>query len=115
MLLDEIARRLYQQQPHDSDVAAALVSVKEAQTRRGELAAEDFVSFVDQWLRDLVGWRARLAELRGVDSVAKALAALGLSRVVLTDDPEPRESPDPEPEKLPKAGALRPTAAVSGS
>ena len=106
MLLDEIARRLhelYKQQSDDSDVAAALVSVKQAQIRRRELAAEDFVSFVDQWLRDLAGWRARLAELPRVDSISKALAALGLSRVALTGDPEPRESPDPEPQELPTA------------
>lgn len=103
MLLDEIARRLHKQQPNESDVAAALVSVKQAQIRRSELAAEDFVSFVDQWLRDLAGWRARLAKLPRVDSIAEALAALGLSRVVLTSDPEPRESPTPESQALPTA------------
>ena len=101
MLLDEIARRLHRQQPDNSEVAAALVSVKQAQTRRSELAAEDFVSFVDQWLRDLAVWRARLAELPRVDSVAMALTALGLSRVVSAGDPEPRESPDPESQVLP--------------
>jgi hypothetical protein len=101
MLLDEIARRLHRQQPDNSDVAAALVSVKQAQTRRSELAAEDFVTFVDQWLRDLAVWRARLAELPRVDSVAMALTALGLSRVVFAGDPEPRESPDPEPRESP--------------
>jgi hypothetical protein len=101
MLLDEIARRLHRQQPDNSDVAAALVSVKQAQTRRSELAAEDFVSFVDQWLRDLAVWRARLAELPRVDSVAMALTALGLSRVVFAGDPEPRESPDRESQMLP--------------
>jgi hypothetical protein len=103
MLLDEIARRLHKQQPDNSDVAAALVSVKQAQTRRSELAAEDFVSFVDQWLRDLAVWRARLAELPRVDSVATALTALGLSRVVFAGDPEPRESPDPDSHVLPTA------------
>jgi hypothetical protein len=103
MLLDEIARRLHRQQPDNSEVAAALVSVKQAQTRRSELAAEDFVSFVDQWLRDLAVWRARLAELPRVDSVAMALTALGLSRVVSAGDPEPRESPGPESQVLPTA------------
>jgi hypothetical protein len=92
MLLDEIARRLHKRQPHDSDIAAALVSVKQAQIRHSELAAEDFVSFVDQWLRDLAGWRSRLAELPRVDSAAQALAVLGLSRVVLTADAEPQEA-----------------------
>ena len=93
ILLDEIAKRLHRQQPADSVVAAALVSVKQAQIRRSELTAEDFVSFVDQWLCDLAGWRARLAKLPRVNSVAKALAALGLSHAVFTSDPEPQELP----------------------
>ena len=92
MLLTEITRRLLEH-PADSCIADALVSVKEARARRYKLAAEDFVSFVHQWLRDLAQWRARLAGLPRVDSVAKALAELGLSHVAVTGDAEPQDCP----------------------
>lgn len=90
MLLDEIARRLLKH-PQDGDIAAALVSIKEAQIRRTELAAEDFVSFVRQWLGDLAAWRARLSGLSRVDSVANALAELGLSHFVRFPEADPWE------------------------
>jgi len=120
ILLDEIAKRLHRQQPADSDVAAALVSVKQAQIRRSELTAEDFVSFVDQWLRDLAGWRFRLAQLPRVDSIAKALAALGLSRVVFTSDPEPQELPTAlartphGPRQVPTTGSVLKRGSLGG-
>ncbi len=91
-LLTEITRRLLERPP-DSCIADALLSVTEARARRYNLAAEDFVSFVHQWLRDLAQWRDRLAGLPQVDSVAKALAELGLSHVAVPGDEEPQDCP----------------------
>ena len=104
MLLTEITRRLLEC-PQDSYIADALISVTEARAHRYKLAAEDFVSFVQQWLNDLAQWRDRLAGLPRVDSVAGAFAELGLSHVaaicdveqdcpvVFTDDAESRDLP----------------------
>ena len=103
MLLDEIARRLHKQLPQGGDIAAALVSIKQAEIRRRELAADDFVSFVEQWLRDLAEWQARLAKLPRVNSVANALALLGLSDVVCTGSAEPQDLPNAKSQELPAA------------
>ncbi len=87
MLLAGITRRLLEH-PEDSDITDALVSITEARARRYKLAPEDFVSFVQQWLRDLARWQVRLASLPKVNSVAKALAEMGLSHVAVTGDAE---------------------------
>jgi hypothetical protein len=91
VLLDEVERRLLGQGPQDGYTAAALVSVKEAQSERSELTPEDFASFVRQWLRDSAKWQDRLAELPRVGSIAGALAKLGLSRSTFADISEPGE------------------------
>ena len=57
MLLAEITRRLLKR-PQDSYITDALVSVTEARAHRYKLAAEDFVSFVQQWLGQLAQWQA---------------------------------------------------------
>jgi len=110
-LLGEITRRLLEC-PEDSHITDALVSVTEARARRYKLAAEDFVSFVQQWLRDLAQWQSRLAGLPRVDCVAKALAEMGLSHVAVTGGAEPQDCPvistdDAEPRELPPVSSHR--------
>lgn len=113
-LLSEITRRLLEC-PKNSDITNALLSVLEARVRK--FAAEDFVSFVEQWLGDLARWRDRLADLPAVDSVAKALAELGLSHSAATGDGESGPPPLPSP-RLPADDAERheePVAAAAGT
>jgi len=107
MLLAEITKRLLER-PKDSDIANALLSVLEARLRK--FAAEDFVSFVQQWLCDLEQWRDRLASLPRVESVAKALGELGLSHVAVTSDAEPVRPSAPTDDERQEA----PAAAVAG-
>jgi hypothetical protein len=59
-----------------------LQSIRAARERCDELSPEEFVSFMEKWLDNLAIWRARLAGLPRADSVAKALAELGLLHVV---------------------------------
>jgi predicted nucleic acid-binding protein len=104
-LLAEITRRLLER-PWNNDITSALISVLEARVRR--FAAEDFVSFVQQWLHDLAQWRARLAELPTAVSVAKALAELGLPHSTIPDHDAPPErlamvTADPDCHKEPMA------------
>ncbi len=118
MLLTEIMRRLLER-PKNSDITDALVSVLEARVRK--FAAEDFVSFVQQWLRDLAQWKARLSSLPRADSVARALAELEVAHVAATGAPEPEPFPlvlasDAEPPEWQAAsGPFAPAAIVSGS
>jgi hypothetical protein len=81
-LLESLSKRL-------EGKTLALKSIQAAQTRCKELSPTEFVSFIEKWLDSLVTWRARLEGLPKADSVAKALAQLGLLHVVTTHD-EPR-------------------------
>jgi hypothetical protein len=107
MLLAEITKRLLER-PRNGDITNALVSVLEARVRK--FVAEDFVSFVQQWLHDLTQWRIRLANLPNVDSVGKALAELGLSHSTVTSNSEtpvpPMRTEDDEPHKEPVAALV---------
>jgi len=85
-LLDDLHERLdlvY----HHRDQILALESIRAARKRCGELSPDEFVSFIAKWLDRLAIWRERISPLPRADSVAKALAALGLLRTVgLFDD-----------------------------
>ncbi len=84
-LLDDLHRRL---EKLDRKVAITqpLESIRAAQDRCNELSPDEFVSFVENWLESLTAWRTRLASLHRADSVAQALAELGLRRAVIIHD-----------------------------
>ncbi len=63
-----------------------LESIQAARRRCGELSPDEFVSFMTKWLGSLATWRILVSGLHGADSVAKALAELGLLHVVTMHD-----------------------------
>jgi hypothetical protein len=85
-LLNDLSRRL---ERHSETLP--LQSIRAARKRCYELSPNEFVSFMEKWLESLTTWRTRLAGLPRADSVAKALAELGLLHVVtMHDERRPR-------------------------
>jgi hypothetical protein len=85
-LLDDLSRRL---EGHPK--RPLLLSIQAARKRCEQLSPDEFVSFMEKWLESLATWRSRLSNLPRVDSVAKALAELGLLNVVaMHDERRPR-------------------------
>lgn len=80
-LLDELYKRLHRDQK-----VLPLESIQAARQRCDELSPEEFVSFMENWQDSLAKWRTRLSGLPRVDSVAKALAELGLLYTVTMHD-----------------------------
>jgi hypothetical protein len=79
-LLDELVVLLELRSKRE--MARPLESVRAAQRRRNELSAEEFVSFISVWARNLAEWRNRTSSLPRVGSVDKALTELGLLHTV---------------------------------
>jgi hypothetical protein len=79
-LLDDLVLLLELRSKHE--MAGPLASVRAAQRRRNELSAEEFVSFISAWVRNLAEWRNRTSSLPRADSVDKALTELGLLHTV---------------------------------
>lgn len=89
-LLDDLYGRLQLIYSHHPKILP-LQSIRAAQERCDELSPNDFVSFVGKWLDSLAIWRTRLAGLHRADSLAKALAELGLLHAVtMYDEPQSR-------------------------
>lgn len=84
-LLDVLYERLDLVYHHDHKTPP-LESIRAARKRCGELSPDEFVSFMSKWLDSLATWRTRLSGLPKTDSVAKALAELGLLHVVTLHD-----------------------------
>lgn len=84
-LLDELLARL-EQINRKLAITQPIESIRAAQKRCNELSPDAFVSFVEKWLDSLATWRTRLASLHRADSVAQALAVLGLLRAVIIHD-----------------------------
>jgi hypothetical protein len=59
-----------------------LQSVRAAQRRCAELSPEEFVSFVRKWIDNLATWESCMPDPHRADSVAKAVAELGLWHAV---------------------------------
>jgi hypothetical protein len=78
-LLKSIATRLDLTYRHDT---LPLQSVRAAQGRCAELSPQEFVSFVRKWIDNLAVWEARMPDPHRADSVAKAIAELGLWHAV---------------------------------
>jgi hypothetical protein len=84
-LLDDLCRRLeliYRDQPKK----LPLQSIRAAQKLCDGLSPDEFVSFVEEWLDSLATWRTGLTDLPRADSVAEALAELGLLHAVIIYD-----------------------------
>ena len=78
-LLDGVAKRFTAQYPND---LLGQQSIYVARRRCAELTPDEFVSVAKKWLSNLEVWRERISNLPEVDSVEKALAELGISRIV---------------------------------
>lgn len=78
-LLDQIALRL---EPICQEDMSPMQSVNAARERCARLLPGEFVSFMKKWTDSLCVWQDRVPNLPKVDSVAKAVAELGLWHVV---------------------------------
>jgi hypothetical protein len=88
-LLSNIAERLRVVGPDD---LTPLESVRIAQLRHHELEPEEFAAFTAKWVDGLAVWRTWLSHLPHADSVAKALADLGVLHAVHIYDTHPRQA-----------------------
>lgn len=84
-LLDDLCRRLELIYRHRPKILP-LQSIRAAQKLCDGLSPDEFVSFVEEWLDSLATWRTGLADLPRADSVAEALAELGLLHAVIIYD-----------------------------
>ena len=84
-LLDDLSKRLELTYTHDHKILP-LKSIQAARERCDTLTSDEFVSFMAKWLDSLAAWRTRLSCSPQADSVAKALAELGLLHVVTMRD-----------------------------
>jgi hypothetical protein len=83
-LLDSLAARFTAQYPNN---LLAQQSIYVARRRCADLEPDEFVSVATKWLSNLELWRERISNLPEVDSVEKALAELGISRIVYSYQP----------------------------
>jgi hypothetical protein len=84
-LLNDLSERLELIYRHHPKILP-LQSIRAAQKRCDELSPDEFVAFMEKWLDSLATWQIRLAGLPRADSVAKALAKLGLMESVTVHD-----------------------------
>ncbi len=85
-LLDDLYKRLLDLSDHHGHKNLQLESIRAARERCDELTPNEFVSFMAKWLSSLAVWRTRLYDLPHADSVAEALAELGLWNAVIMHD-----------------------------
>jgi hypothetical protein len=91
-LLDYLSKRLELIYRDDRKILP-LESIQAARKRCEELSPDEFVSFIEEWTDSLAKWRTRLSCLPHADSVAKALAELGLLDVLTMYDERRSQEP----------------------
>lgn len=77
-----------EERPVEADrIEAATLCLDAAADQLSRLSPELCVDYLDAWATDLVGWEQATQRIRGVGSIAEAMAFLGLTHWSVSDDP----------------------------